>query len=118
MMISGVLSSLATAVLLVNMPLGGEAWPPYLTGADLAAACESEEPAQQGLCLGYIRGVADVLGGPGAKVDGILACLPGGETGEQVVTIVKDYLAENPQLGNLKADGLVAYVLSLSFPCE
>lgn len=117
-MISGVFSSLSTAVLLANMPLGGEAWPPYVTGAELAAACASEEPAEQGLCVGYIRGVADVLGGPGAKVDGIIACLPGGETSEQLLELVKDYLVANPQLGSLKADGLVAYVLSLSFPCE
>lgn len=118
MLIPDIISSFSAAVVLVNMPLGGEAWPPHLTGADLVAACESKELAAQGLCAGYIRGVADVLGGPGARVDGILACLPGGETNEQVVTLVKDYLADNPQLGSLKADGLVAYVLSLSFPCE
>lgn len=100
----GVFSSLSAAVLLANMPLAGEAWPPCMTGDDLTAACVREEPAEQGLCIGYIRGVADVLGGPGAKVDGILACLPGGETSEQLVTVVRGYL--------------VAYVLSLSFPWE
>ncbi len=113
-----ILPSLSTAVLLANMPLAGEAWPPYVTGAELAAACVSEVPMDQGICVGYIRAVADVLGGPGAKVDGIMACLPVGETNDELPDLVKDYLVANPQLGNLKADGLVAYVLSLSFPCE
>ncbi len=117
-MLSGAFPSLATAVLLANLPLGGETWPPYMNGEQLLAACSSEEPAERGLCIGYILGVADVLGGPGAKVDGIYACLPGGETAEDLVGLVQDYLSGNPQLGRLKAEGLVAYVLSLSFPCE
>ncbi|WP_282606863.1 Rap1a/Tai family immunity protein [Pelagibius sp. Alg239-R121] len=115
---SGIFSSVAAAVLIANMPLSGETWPPYMTGERLLVACGSEDPAEKGLCIGYILGVADVLGGPGAKVDGIYACLPGGETTEELVELVKDYLAANRQLANLKADGLVAYALSLSFPCE
>ncbi len=117
-MVLDMLPSLSTAILLANMPLAGEAWPPYVTGAELAEACASEVPVEQGLCAGYVRAVADVLGGPGAKVDGIIACLPGGETSEELLEPMKDYLAANPLLGNLKADGLVAYVLSLSFPCD
>ena len=114
----GVYSFATAAVLLANLPLGGETWPPYMNGEQLAAACASEDPAERGLCIGYILGVADVLGGPGATVDGIHACLPGGETTEQLIEQVTDFLKANPQLGSLKADGLVAYVLSLSFPCE
>lgn len=114
----GVYSFAAATVLLANLPLGGETWPPYMSGEQLAAACASEKPAERGLCIGYILGVADVLGGPGAKVDGIHACLPGGETTEDLVGKVSEFLLANPQLGSLKADGLVAYVLSLSFPCE
>ncbi len=114
----GVHAFAAVAVVLANLPLGGETWPPYMSGEQLATACSSEKPAERGLCIGYILGVADVLGGPGAKVDGIHACLPGGETTDELVDKVLTFLKENPQLGDLKADGLVAYVLSLSFPCE
>lgn len=114
----GIHAFAAASLVLANLPLGGETWPPYMSGEQLAAACASDLPAERGLCIGYILGVADILGGPGAVVDGIHACLPGGETMEDLVAKVSEFLEANPQLGSLKADGLVAYVLSLSFPCE
>lgn len=119
----GNLLTAAAAVLTANMPLAGEPWPPFMTGQDLLSVCHSEEPAALGQCQGYILGVTDVLGGAGARVDGVRACLPGQGASEPLSTdklteTVLEFLDKNPQLLGIKADGLVAYALSLDYPCE
>ena len=61
--------------------------------------------------------IADVMAGAGARVDGLQACHEEAESIEQLVETVVDFLEENRAGRSIKADGLVAYALSLKFPC-
>ena len=121
-LLNGIFPSLAAAALWLPMTaelqFEGETWPPFRTGEELLADCQSENDAQLAECRGYISGIADVLGGSGARVDGLRSCPDRGWGGsENLVKIVVDFLEENPELRSIKADGLVSYALSLNFPC-
>ena len=61
--------------------------------------------------------IADVLGGAGARIDGIQACLTGTESLEELIATVDRHLRENPARQALKGDGAAAYALALYRPC-
>ena len=89
----------------------------FRTGEDLFADCIASEGHERGLCFGYVMAIADVMAGAGARVDGLRACHEEAESIEQLVGIVTEFLEANPAGRSIKADGLVAYALSLEFPC-
>jgi len=98
-------------------PLFSHEQPRFRSGAELLADCSAQDPAALGRCRGYIMAIADVLGGAGARVDGIQACLNGDETLEDLVATVNRHLRENPARQALKGDGAAAYALALYRPC-
>ena len=89
----------------------------FRTGEELFGDCAASESHARGLCFGYVMAIADVMAGAGARVDGLQACHEEAESIEQLVATVTDFLEENPAGRSIKADGLVAYALSLKFPC-
>ncbi len=98
-------------------PLFSHELPRFRSGAELLADCSAKDPAALGRCRGYIMAIADVLGGAGARVDGIQACLNGDESLEELVDTVNRHLRENPARQALKGDGAAAYALALYRPC-
>ncbi len=90
----------------------------FRTGEDLFRDCAAAEGFERGVCFGYVMGIADALGSIGAKIDGLQACPEGDPSIERLVEIVVAFLAENQASRAIKADGLVAYALSLEYPCE
>lgn len=98
-------------------PLFAHELPRYRSGGELLDDCRSDEPAAQGRCAGYVMAVADMLGGAGARIDGLEACLTGRETLDELLGVVRDHLADNPARAVLKGDGAVAYALSIYRPC-
>ncbi len=125
---AGLSASLAFALALVSASFSGGAaraaeplfsheLPRFRSGAELLADCSAKDPAARGRCHGYIMAIADVLGGAGARVDGIQACLKGDESLEELVATVDRHLQENPARQALKGDGAAAYALALYRPC-
>ncbi len=90
----------------------------FRTGEELFRDCAVAEGFERGVCFGYVMGIADALGSIGAKIDGLQACPEGDPSIERLVEIVMLFLAENQASRAIKADGLVAYALSLEYPCE
>jgi len=97
------------AIMLITTPIVCMA--EYKTGNALKADCESTNLGLQGLCLGYVMGVADAL----AKQK---ICTPSSVTAGQLESITKKYLNEFPERLHYSADSLVADALNKAFPCS
>lgn len=98
-------------------PLFAHELPRFRSGAELLADCQAEEPLARGRCAGYVMAIADVLGGAGARIDGVEVCLEGDESLDELVAAVRRHLEGNPARQAIKGDGVVAYALSLYRPC-
>jgi hypothetical protein len=82
----------------------------FLTGNKLLEACLSGELVNQGICLGYVQGVADAFN----KV----ACLPEGVTARQISDTLVRFLREHPELRHYSASSLAKAALTENFPCN
>jgi hypothetical protein len=111
------LGAAVPAAALAADPLFAHEMPRYRSGAELLDDCGSAHPVDRARCAGYVMAVADMLGGASARIDGIEACLTGGETLAELIDVVRRHLEANPARGNLKGDGAVAYALSIYRPC-
>ena len=72
----------------------------------------------KGLCLDYIRGVAEFHSV--AKVRGMepFFCIPNGATYGQMKDIVENYMAKHPENTHVAFAALAAIALSEAFPCK
>ncbi|MFZ6765306.1 Rap1a/Tai family immunity protein [Pseudoroseomonas sp. WGS1072] len=84
----------------------------FYTGNRLLELCRGG----QGICHGYIAGVASVMGRN--TVSGWAACIPSGSTVGQIRDLVVKALENNPQERHLSAESLVASYLAEAFPCR
>jgi hypothetical protein len=82
------------------------------SGNDLVADCQLNIPSAEGFCYGYVFGVYDVSEAMGG------ICPPDGVVGEQIVSIVRKYLKENPESLHYSAASLVVIALDTVFPCS
>lgn len=71
----------------------------------------------EGVCIGYIEGIADVLSS-GTAVNGFRGCFPNDLMTGQAYDVVKTWLAQNPEKLHYSAPGLVAAALASAFPCK
>jgi hypothetical protein len=71
----------------------------------------------RGVCMGFITGVADVLGNNN-PVHGWRACFPTGVTIGQMTDVTIQYLKASPQKRHMTAHSLVAEALERAFPCQ
>jgi hypothetical protein len=104
---------LATAV--ICGLLSGPSFAEYYTGNDLLRLCSG---GSEGVCLGYVMGVADMMDGGRATALGARACVPAGVIGKQLEDAVVSHLQRFVSLRQLPADLLVAGALAQTFPCR
>jgi hypothetical protein len=104
-----ILSSAAICVLL-SSPSFAE----FYTGNDLLHLCSD---GGEGVCLGYIMGVADTMEGGATTIFGIRACVPNRATGKQLEDTVVAHLKRHVAARHLAANVLVAGALAVTFPC-
>src|ERR1700733_12575609 len=86
----------------------------FVTGNVLYGWCtEPVGSFNVGLCEGYIEAVSDVAD----ALKSLDVCTPQHVTVQEVVDIVKKYLADNPAKRHFTAYGTVINALSAVFPC-
>jgi hypothetical protein len=104
------------AAVLVSLVVSGPAW--GKPGNDVYTHCRSGDNFSDGICMGYIQGVADALNGPERGMRGRHFCIPEQATYGQIKAVVIKWFEANPQLLHYAAFGLVANALSKAFPCK
>ena len=97
------------------------------TGSQLNIWCNGSSPAYTSMCTGYILGSAEALTTMN-NIDSSISpdatqakgfCPPYGKlTPDDVVDVVKKYLADNPQNRGEPASYLVLVAMSRAFPCK
>lgn len=86
----------------------------FLSGNDLKAKLDKEDAADKTsylVGLGYVIGVADAAAGTHV-------CITGPVTAGQVASVVRKYIAANPDKLEKGADVLVVWALREFWPCE
>ncbi len=91
----------------------------YVTGADLAKNCRSDNPVEIFSCLNYVAGVIDYQVimqslGTAPTVD---FCLPEELPIERAAASVMDYLQASPEHASFIAAPAVAMALHAAYPC-
>ena len=112
-------SVLAAAFLSVAVLVSGPAKADFKVGNQLYSDCHGKTLVDQGICLGYVTGVADLLGaltGMGWSL-GIRVCIPSQVSAQQVIDVVKQHLEKNPSLRHYSATSLITQALSEAWPC-
>jgi hypothetical protein len=89
----------------------------FKNGNLLKGDCDSKVSFSNGLCDGYIVGVADTMAG-GDTINGFRACFPSDVTAKQVLDVARQYLDQNPAQRHSTAVGLLAKALEEAFPCK
>ena len=105
--ISGMLGSQVSAN---NFPFGGSQLYDWCRMADTDED-ESVKMLSKGLCAGYIGGEADTLAIANS------GCLEKGTRLEQLIDLVKVYLANHPESRHYAASSLVISAIAEKFPC-
>jgi len=107
---------LAATLLCCSIPGNSNAQLDVFRGNKLKRFCDDYKTGTFGLygatCTGYVNGVADALAYES------LFCLSEGVERDQIVLVVKQYLAEHPGELHLQADVLVVRALTGAFPCS
>lgn len=88
------------------------------SGSSLLQHCRNSTGSfLDGVCAGFILGVADALASPGG-VFGFRACRPPAATRGQLTEIVVKHLQGNPQQWHLSGASIAAQALARAFPCR
>lgn len=88
------------------------------TGNQLKAYCAAPmQTPTNAMCLGYISGALDAYRAVDHMRKTKLFCMPDGATGEQIVSMIKQYLDEHPEQLHLVASQLIYIVIAGTFPC-
>ena len=109
---------IATVIAAAVMSVGATAQGSLIDGNSLLRSCqENDSPAHWGACLGYVRGITDILLA-GNQMNGVTLCVPREVETGQVTDVVKQFLARHPEQRSLPAEGLVGAALQEAFPCR
>jgi hypothetical protein len=84
-------------------------------GNDLYKWCSDDHPQAQGLCMGYINGMAHEME---AEAHRGQICLPENSMFSQVMDVVKNYLRDHPDNRHKGTPELVRNALIIAFPCK
>lgn len=90
----------------------------FLSGNDLYGYCTSDKTDYVSAtgCIGYVAGVADVLGHN--PINGFHACMPLSVSRARAKDAALAFLTIHPERRDRGADGLVAEALAREFPCK
>ena len=109
---------IAAALVAAAISVGATAQGSLIDGDSLLRSCQEDDSlAHWGACLGYVRGVTDILLS-GVQMNGVTACVPRNVETGQVTDVVKQFLASHPGQRHLPAEGLVGAALQEAFPCR
>jgi hypothetical protein len=89
----------------------------FYTGNDLLEFCAGNNVFNQGVCVGFIIGVARAAE-PAPLARPTLFCFPAGVSVRQLKDVAVAYLQKTPELRHLDAAGLVGTALFEAFPCK
>lgn len=90
-----------------------------MTVNNLLALCESEQPADKGMCLGFITAVKDTANLMHViRTNKMLLCLPEGLAAEHVVGMVVEGLKAHPDGDKQLAVSFVLGRLGNAFQCK
>ena len=106
-----------SAVLWLALASPGEA---AQTGKDLKAICEDQTPNLQGVCVGYILGIADIMtqfSHDGGYFLGFRACMPEISVVQAQGVVVK-FLNSHPDRLDRAGFSLIARALAEAYPCQ
>jgi Ssp1 endopeptidase immunity protein Rap1a len=109
--------AVATAVAFACVPAAAQEGAGFFTGNDLWSHCPDKSAFSSGICLGFVAGIADVMG-TGSAILGSKACIPEHGTAAQARDVVKRFLEQHPERRLYFATGLVADALADAFPCK
>jgi Ssp1 endopeptidase immunity protein Rap1a len=106
--------SLATAfIFAMETPANADSY--TLTGNQLLTKCEQQDLFSQGMCYGYVLGVADHYL---ANQEPLRICMGSGVTYKQAVDVTVAFLQSRPEKRHYIAEGLVWEALHNAFPCK
>ena len=96
----------------------------FITGNNLVEYCDDYEQYEQdggsfrgGYCYGFVGGITQTLH-VSDKSDKNKICASENVTQKQVVSIVRKYMEEHPEMLHKRADMLVIIALRIAFPCS
>jgi hypothetical protein len=106
----------ALVIAVMSVSTGARTAPGSADGNALYEHCQSSIVSLQGVCVGYVMAMADILAEH--EINGFKACVPRSVTIAQATDVVKQFLARYPEQRHFMARGLVAAALSQAFPCR
>lgn len=91
----------------------------FQTGSGLLTLCETDGCLEQGYCLGYMIGAADMQAVLDPWLpDQLRTCSAGKMTQREVRSAVIEYLEENPDQSNFLGARIVFFAIHEAFPCR
>jgi len=117
--ISKILNSILFAVTLVvisNQSAFSSDKTYFLTSRALLTFCQSKIPLEDGICQGYLAGIADSIYS-GHQSDFVSICIPKGINSADLKTLFVEYATDYPEYFERPADGLFTDALSYTFAC-
>jgi hypothetical protein len=108
--------SLATAlVFALQTPANADTY--NLTGNKLLELCGAQDPFPQGVCIGYVVGIADVYLA-GVIPEPMRICMTSEVTRKHMVDVTVAFLQSHPEQRHFIAAGVVWEALHTAFPCK
>ena len=104
-------------IFVVLILVGAPASAGFQTGNSFYDKCSQNDDFDAMYCMGYSGAIADTLGTGAQAINGFRACMPTGASHNQVLAIVNNWLAQNPEKRHFTAASLVAAALAEAFPC-
>lgn len=104
------------AVFLLSLVMSAMA---NVTGITLKHDCDApDRSAPATYCLAYMTGVLDTIRGLGNTDDRKLFCEPPTVTGQQLLAMLRKYLADHPDRLHFAASSLIADMYTETFHCS
>ena len=110
----------SAAVLATGLLVSSGAWATSINGNQLLQECKGSSGFEQGVCAGFVGGVADALDGPekGFGENQFCTSIEGmGITNGQIRDVVVKWLNNNPSERHYSGWSVVVAALSEAFPC-
>ena len=82
----------------------------FMNGDRLLTYCRSQNADSKGICMGYVTGVADAIARR--------SCFPERLVPTAVVSLVIQWIEQNPRDINKSGESLVTNALSSAYPCK